>query len=347
MNWAEDYRIVSNPDIFSEGSINGQILARDVQIKELQFCLSPILKRRKPTHAWLYGKPGTGKTTIAKYLLEKIQSEAHVRGTYVNCWEKNTFYAILEGILNSLRLLCAEERNTSLKLDEIKRHIKEDPFVLILDEIDTLPLRERNTTLYNFCNIDNIGLICIGESRFPLLSLENRVKSRLNPHPVNFPTYNTNDLIIILKHLAEMALVPDAWSNKTLERIAELSEGDARIAIQALRSAANFAERDYSKFIEKKHIEKGFNNMKDLKRIYALKTLTEHHQLLYHLIKESREMISTDLWKKYLQKCKENNLVPVAKRTFDHYLSQMVRLGLIECKRARVRGRVHLFRVPS
>jgi cell division control protein 6 len=242
-------------------------------------------------------------------------------------------------------VLCTEERNTGLKLEEVRKHINDDFFVLILDEIDTLPLRERDATLYNLCNVDNIGLICIGESQFPLLTLEDRVKSRLNPQIIPFPQYATNELVGILRQRAEMGLVPDAWSHKILERIAELSEGEARIALYTLRSAANFAERDHSKFIENKHIEKGFNNIKDLKRVYALKALTEHHQILYHLIRDKREIISKELWKRYLERCKEDKLVPVAKRTFDHYLSQLVRLRLIECKRARVKGKVHLFKI--
>ncbi len=347
MNWAEGYGIVANPDIFSDGFIPDRILARDVQIRELQFCLSPILKRRKPIHAWLYGRSGTGKTTIAKYLLGKIQSEAHVRGTYVNCWEKNTFYAILQEILNNLRVLCTEERNTGLKLEEVRKHINDDFFILILDEIDTLPLKERNTTLYNLCNVGNIALICIGESQFPLLALEDRVRSRLNPQIIDFPQYASDDLVRILRQRAEMGLAPDAWSHKILERIAELCEREARIAIYTLRSAANLAESDYSRFIENKHIEKGFNNIKDLKRVYALKSLTEHHQILYHLIREWRGIISKELWNRYLERCKEEKHVPVAKRTFDHYLSQLVRLRLIESKRARVRGKVHLFKVLS
>ena len=102
MDWTEDYGIVANPDILSEDFVPDHVFARDVQIRELQFCLSPILKRRKPTHAWLCGKSGAGKTTIAKYLLEKIQLETHIKGTYVNCWEKNSFFAILQEILNNL-----------------------------------------------------------------------------------------------------------------------------------------------------------------------------------------------------------------------------------------------------
>ncbi|MFQ6002524.1 MAG: hypothetical protein ACE5KJ_02130 [Candidatus Zixiibacteriota bacterium] len=206
-------------------------------------------------------------------------------------------------------------------------------------------MKERNTTLYNLCNVGNIALICIGESQFPLLALEDRVRSRLNPQIIDFPQYASDDLVRILRQRAEMGLVPDAWSHKILEKIAELCEREARIAIYTLRSAANLAESDYSRFIENKHIEKGLNNIQDLKRVYALKSLTEHHQILYHLIRDKKEIVSKELWKRYLERCTEEKHVPVAKRTFDHYLSQLVRLRLIECKRARVRGKVHLFRI--
>jgi Cdc6-like AAA superfamily ATPase len=75
--------------------------------------------------------------------------------------------------------------------------------------------------------------------------------------------------------------------------------------------------------------------------------MTEHHQILYHIIRDNKQIILKDLWRMYVERCKENNLIPVAKRTFDYYLSQLTRLGLIDCKRARVRGKVHLFRISQ
>lgn len=265
----------------------------------------------------------------------------------MNCWQKNTFYSILDAVLTDLRVLCGEERNTSFKLNILRRHIKGEPLVLILDEVDSLSLSERNTALYNFCNFGNLGLICISESRFLMVTLEDRIKSRLNAQIIEFPPYTVSDLTEILKARAGTALVPDTWCNKTFEKIAELAEGDARIAIQTLRSAANFAERECSRFIEKRHIEKDFQNMKNLKRIYALKNLTEHHQILYHMIKDQKEIISKELWKTYLERCQKDRLIPIAKRTFDYYLSQLTRLGLIDCNRARARGKVHLFRITQ
>jgi len=76
----EEPSIVKNPDLLSETYIPPDIPAREPQIKELTFCLAPALKKKKPIHSWLSGKPRTGKTLIAKFILRKIEREGYANG---------------------------------------------------------------------------------------------------------------------------------------------------------------------------------------------------------------------------------------------------------------------------
>ncbi|MCK4827658.1 hypothetical protein KA005_68660, partial [bacterium] len=59
---------------------------------------------------------------------------------------------------------------------------------------------------------------------------------------------------------SELALHPGSWREKTLNKIATLAEGDARVAIQTLKNAAYNAENDFSKTIREKHIKEGYNS---------------------------------------------------------------------------------------
>jgi Cdc6-like AAA superfamily ATPase len=154
-----------------------------------------------------------------------------------------------------------------------------------------------------------------------------------------------NDLVFILRQRAEWALRPKTWNERILEKIAELSDGDARVAIQTLKNASHHAERECKTRIEYEDVEKGWNSAKDLKRTYLLNKLTEHHRLLFTTIKAQGQVLSGELWKLYLKECKKKKIRPMAVRTFSLYTNKLSELGLIKAERALVRGKVRLLKV--
>lgn len=335
-------RIVAKPDLLSEEFLPSYFHARQRQLQELKTCLAPALRRQKPIHVWLHGQPGTGKTTVARQVLEEVNGSG-IKGALLNCRRRNSFYSILDGLLEKLRVLCAEERSTNYKFTALEKHIGDKPLVVVLDEIDQMPLKERTNTLHGLSTLGNVGLVCIGMDKLDICSMNNCVDSRLNVQMIDFPQFSQEDVVNILNDRARYSLKPDSWNVKCLEHIAGLAQGDARIAIQTLRSAANFAESDYIGFIEERHIEKGYGSTRDLKKFYVLKTLTEHHQLLFEIIKKKGKIISSDLRREYKEECRIKDWEPVAPRTFSEYCRQLMLYRLIDGKRARVRGKVFEF----
>lgn len=345
MRMIEEPTIVTNPDLLSETYIPPNIPAREPQISELTFCLSPALKKKKPMHAWLHGKPGTGKILIAKFILRKIEREGYVNGVYINCWEQNSYYSVLDKLVNELRILGAEKLNTSYKLERLEAYMGNTPFIIVLDEIDQPKRSERDSIIYNLCDIGNVGLICVCNSRSVLYSMDERIKSRLNAKQIEFNPYTEDDLAYILKRRTELALHPVSWSDKILNRISELADGYARVAIHTLKNAAYNAENDLSSKILEKHIKEGFNTAKDIKKTYLLNKLTTHHRLLYNLIKEKKTIPSGQLWKIYLEKCAKLKKQPIVLRTFSEYMNKLIELDLVQWDRALVRGKVRVFKV--
>lgn len=147
MQWHSEQVILANADVLSESYPAEEIHAREVQLKEIKTCLRPITEGKKPMNAWLHGKPGAGKTATARWILKKLKSEAGIRGIYVNCWENPTFFSVLDCIARELRMLGAEKLSTSFKLDRLKKHVADDRLVIVLDEIDQAPPKERNAIL--------------------------------------------------------------------------------------------------------------------------------------------------------------------------------------------------------
>jgi cell division control protein 6 len=344
MALASEVGIVLNADILSETYVPPTIPAREPHIEELKGCMSPALKGQKPLSAWLHGTPGTGKTTVASHVLNELNARTGIPGLYVNCWKHNSFYAVLEYALTEMRKGFGDARDKHVRLSQFESLVKDRPFLLVLDEIDLVPSGERNDMIYNLATIQKTGLICISENRYPILALEGRIRSRLNPQMIEFQPYTEEQLLDILRERASRALHQDSWNGGLLKLIASKAAGDARIAIQTLRNAAVYADSEGAAAISAKHVDKGHSDTRGLKKTYELKRLTDHHRLLYRLIKERPGVSSPDLFRGYIQECESRNWKPVAGRTFSLYMQKMTELKLVRPERARVKGRVYSFK---
>ena len=327
------FTIVTNPDIFYDDYLPVRIVSREPQIQEIRFSLQPLLKGKKPSPLWIHGKPGSGKTSTAKFILKELE-EVGVKGIYLNCWEFNSFYSVIDRITEGL-LTRKSSRNSHYKFHVFENHVRKKPVVLVLDEADKN--NDMAKLIYQFSDL-RIGLVYISCSLHTLYSLETRSESRFNGNFIEFKPYNTQDLIEILKERASSGLHPRTWTLKLLEKIARLSKGDARIAIQTLKNAGDRADREGATRINPNHAKLGFSRAKSLRKTYRLKELTDHHRMIYELVKKNPNIISGELWGRYSRYKK-----PVARRTFTLYLTQLTNLGLIRSEGAA--GRSRTFRV--
>lgn len=233
----------------------------------------------------------------------------------------------------------ADRPDVNVKLERFGKTIGNTPFIIILDEIDKPETVERNDILHNLMDIGNVGLVCISNSRYHLLSLDERVQSRLSANQIGFDLYTPDELLAILKNRAETSLEKRTWNANILDNISSVAEGDARTAIQTLRKAAELAESCHDGQISEDHISRVCHSTKKLRKKYLLEGLTWHHRTIYNIIGKQPGISSAFLWKSYLTTCEKEKEGPVATRTFSAYLSKLLGMKFIISRQANNRGR--------
>lgn len=163
--------IIADPEVLEEEYIPQNIPCREIQKKELAFCLSPIEKEMKPLDCLCHGRPRTGKTALVKYVLRLVNEYTNGLGFYVNCWENKTLNLILDRLVEQAGILLTET-SYSAKLSRLKQRIRNKPCVVALDEVDKLDKENLNDTIYMVKALGKVGLICISNKREYFLFLK-------------------------------------------------------------------------------------------------------------------------------------------------------------------------------
>jgi len=113
--------ILINEIPLTEAFIPTRLLFREGQLREIEHCLSPALRNRKISNLFLVGPTGTGKTSVAKWILD-----THFQGqsAYVNCWKYQTAHDVLSEVLFTFQVPAFGRESTSglaKKLEKLSR----------------------------------------------------------------------------------------------------------------------------------------------------------------------------------------------------------------------------------
>jgi archaeal cell division control protein 6 len=338
--------ILKDKSVFGEAYLPPQLIGKGKEFAKLRNALDSIAQGRTTKNVWLHGPPGSGKTAAAKLLLNYYEDRFGIQGIYANCWETTTYFSLLEKMVRDFRILGAERLNSLYRMERIEKHLHARPLLVVLDEIDKPSPRERDTMIYNLCSMPNVCLICICNSRHFFLTLDSRVRSRLDPLLMEFTSYTSDEIEEILRQRSELGMKGEAISDQVLLQVSRLAKGDARVAIQTLLHLATRWERGRTGTIAPEDVEGSEIASVELKRKYLLAKLTSHHKLLYQAISDHADIPSGTLWRSYLKVCQKMRARPVASRTFSLYLRQLEEFELISYRRALgIRGQVRIYHI--
>lgn len=319
--------IVQDARVLRDDFIPQEVVHRDSEVQELSRALEPLVEGEQARNVLLYGPPGTGKTCISQYVMDKLEEELlDFNYMYINCWENyNRFkvlYKALEGIGKTLQV-----HRQSTPTDELYSKLKEydkSPYVLILDEVDQL---EDEKVLYDLQGLENVHIVMIANTEESVFyNMDDRVRSRLiDSKRIQFKSYTSDQLQDILMDRAEWGLDSSAVDSSRIKKIALSSEGDARIAIGVLRSAARMAEEQENREITREMIQKAVPEAKDNNRKKNEEKLNKHQEKLYEIVNEEEKIQPGDLYERYREEIDD----PKSDRMLRKYLQKMDHYNLI------------------
>lgn len=349
-------KLFKRRDVLDSSFVPENLPHRTEQIKQLGYILASVLRGAKPSNILCFGKSGTGKTAVSKYVLNILGKKAPQHGlrievAYLNCNTVDTNYRVFADLCNTLGI---EVPFTGLATDEVFTRFKqgldqrESLFIVVLDEIDSLIKKSGNETLYNLTRINSdlsrakVSLIGISNDLKFKEYLDPRVLSSLSEEELVFKPYEAPEITDILVERAELAFQDRALSEGVINMIAAiaaLEHGDARRAMDLLRVSAEIAEREGTEKINQAHVKKAQGAIERNTITEVISTLPLQSKMvilsIYVLesITDNSETVSTgDVYEEYARICKEMGMDSLTQRRVGDLINELDALGIISAR---------------
>ncbi|RLF29288.1 MAG: cell division control protein Cdc6 [Thermoplasmata archaeon] len=333
---------------------------REKEIDYLAAVLVPALRGETPSNVFIYGKTGTGKTAVAKFVGKELlkkgrETGKHVNFIYINCEVVDTQYRLLQNIANHFINEWSDHIPfTGWPTDEVYAKLRSmmdkdgGVSVVVLDEVDKL---KGDEALYNLSRInsdlENAKVSVIGISNDLKFTefLDPRVKSSLGEENMIFSPYDARQLQDILRHRVEIGLRPDTVDDDVIPLCAALAaqeHGDARRALDLLRISAELAERCGAARITSKHVRQAQSKIEIDRITEVVRTLPTQSKLvlLSILLREKRNktegvkraMTTGEVYDVYKELCKKARYDSLTQRRIADLISELDMLGIITAR---------------
>jgi cell division control protein 6 len=345
---------------------------RGEQIHQLARMLVAPLRGETPSNLFIYGKTGTGKTASVKHVMKELKRVSDrtprmIEPVYLNCEIVNTQYRILATLANifldKLRERYGMEYVGSLGFpesvpmtgwptDEVYRcffrALDHSPqlAVIVLDEIDRLVLKSGDEVLYNLTRMNSdlikakVSIVGISNDLNFVGYLDPRVRSSLSEEEIVFPPYNGLQLKDILERRAGMSFADGVLGEGVISLCAAHAareHGDARRALDLLRTAGELAEREGVELVTVTHVRRAFEKMEQDKMVEVVRTLPSQSKIVLFSVvllteKNSRKIVTGDVYTVYRKLCLQGGLDVLTQRRVSDLISELDMLGIINAQ---------------
>ncbi|MCK4995993.1 MAG: orc1/cdc6 family replication initiation protein, partial [Thermoplasmatales archaeon] len=309
---------------------------------------------------FIYGKTGTGKTAVTKFVGKELlkkgnETDRKVNFIYVNCEVVDTQYRLLQNLANHFIDDWSERIPfTGWPTDEVFAKLKMmiekqgGVTIIILDEVDKL---KGDEALYNLSRVNadlkgaKVSIIGLSNNLKFTEFLDPRVKSSLGEENMIFPPYDAGELQDILNQRIKIALKPESIAEEVVplcSALAAQEHGDARRALDLLRMSAELAERSKSPKITKKHVKLAQSKIEIDRIIEVARTLPTQSKLilLAVLLQErynkktgtSGAITTGEVYEVYKDLCKKTRTDVLTQRRIADLISELDMLGIITAR---------------
>ena len=331
-------------------SLPGGLVGREKQVEELVTYLLGYEKGSVVPMISVYGRSGSGKSTITKFVCENLQG---ISCCFVNLRKARTIFGCANLILAELgepNLKSAQGINLAIEKikDAIEKKLQKEKkklFVIALDEFDVLFYDKRSKPsdfIYKLIVLEEslrqkgflLSIISISNNVLSDYEVDDRVRSRIGNSEIFFEPYSGEDTLKILRERAE-----DAFTKKiddvVLQYCAHLSSlehGDARRAIDLLRLAAQIASKK-GEVISKSHVDQASDELQKDRVEKVLGAASAHFKLVCASLARLTYLSNSD-WHAtssiYKQYCTafEKDQKPLTSRRVSELLTELVNTGL-------------------
>jgi cell division control protein 6 len=350
-NFVNNVKLFKDREVLRHDYLPDKLPHRENQIRLLGETVAPVLKDARSSNVFIYGKTGTGKTAVTKYVLSHLEAKAKeygasVRFCYVNCRMTGTEYRIFANLSQSVGLAIPF---TGLSVGEVFDRFRagldasKTIFIVVLDEIDALIKDRGDGLLYELTRINET----LHKSRVSIIGISNdlrlkefldpRVFSSLSEEEMIFRPYDASELHNILLERSKLSFNEGSLSEAALNvcsALAAAEHGDARRALDLLRVAGEVAERQGAKAITEEHVKEAEKNIEHNRIVEALKNLTLHSKLVllsvYHLNKSSAT--TGEIYDVYNVLCGELGAGLLTQRRLGTLVNELDAMGLLNAK---------------